>query len=128
MKYLVDTHAFLWLVFDDPRISDRAVALLEDPNNELWMSFASIWEMSIKHSLGKLKFDQPFEEFVTEHVLGTQLDLLPIQMSHLLEVNQLPWHHRDPFDRILAAQCKAEGFTLISNDRAFEGYGLDFVW
>lgn len=128
MKYLVDTHAFLWFVFDDPRISNRASSMIEDPGNELWISLASIWEISIKHSLGKLRFDKPLQAFISEHILETNLRVLSIDLSHLLRVNQLAWHHRDPFDRVLVAQCKSEGLQMISQDSVFASYGLDVAW
>ena len=128
MKYLLDTHAFLWFVFDDPRMSKRAASIIENPDNEIWMSMVSIWEISIKHSLGKLRFDQPFQSFITEHILETELQLISIKMPHLIMVNQLSWHHRDPFDRFLVAQCKEERLQLVSDDRMFVNYGVDVVW
>lgn len=128
MMYLLDTHAFLWFVFDDPRLSDRAADLIEDAGHELWLSYASIWEISIKHSLGKLKFDDPLDRFIEKHILETSLRLVTMDMRHLISVNQLPWHHRDPFDRLIAVQCQSEGLKIISNDRVFDQYGLEVAW
>lgn len=128
MMYLLDTHAFLWFVFDDPRLSDRAADLIEDAGHELRLSYASIWEISIKHSLGKLKFDDPLDRFIEKHILETSLRLVTMDMRHLISVNQLPWHHRDPFDRLIAVQCQSEGLKIISNDRVFDQYGLEVAW
>lgn len=128
MRYLLDTHAFLWFILNDSNLIPTAKSLIEDPNNEIYVSVASIWEIAIKTSLQKLNLPIPFQEFVPHHVLINSMILLPIQVTHLYEVAKLPFLHRDPFDRLLIAQSIDETMPLISRDKIFDDYSVTRLW
>ncbi len=128
MKILFDTHAFLWFVMNSPRLSPRAKALIEDPENDLGLSVASAWEIAIKLSLGKLRLDEKFETLITHELESNALTWLPIEMAQLAKVAELPFHHRDPFDRLLAAQSLTENMPILSRDAAFDAYGVERLW
>jgi PIN domain nuclease of toxin-antitoxin system len=131
MRLLADTHTFLWFVEGDPQLSPEARRLLEDPNNEILISMASIWEMAIKVSIGKLTLltpDKPFEVHLTEQLQGNGFGILPITLPHIFVVANLPFHHRDPFDRIITAQSLVERIPLISIDAIMDAYGLHRLW
>jgi PIN domain nuclease of toxin-antitoxin system len=104
MRFLLDTHAFLWFVMGDARLGAAARDTIEDTMHEKWISVASIWEIAIKHSLGKLTLAEPFEVLIPREIQSNGFRLLPIDLAHLTRVNVLPFHHRDPFDRLLIAQ------------------------
>ena len=123
MKLLLDTHVFLWWRADDPRLSAgprRAISRAA----EVFVSVASAWEIAIKISLGQLRIPGPVEEAV----LDSRFSPLPISFAHAAGVATLPFHHRDPFDRILIAQAQAEQLTLVSADRKLEPYGVPVMW
>lgn len=124
MKFLLDTHTFLWFVADDPKIPHEVTALIEDAANDKFFSIASAWEIALKISLGKLILSQPVEEFLPKQLQQNGIELLPITMRHILEVAKLPFHHRDPFDRLLVAQSLTESIPILSADPAFEAYGV----
>ena len=126
MRVLLDTHAFLWFVTDDPRLSRRARRAIVDAA-EAWLSIASCWEMAIKLSLGKLTLTSPIDRFLSEQLAANGLQLLHIELPHATRVAALAWHHRDPFDRLLAAQALAEDLTIVSSDRVFQKYGVPTV-
>lgn len=128
MKLLLDTHAFLWFILNDPRLSRTAAALLADPANELFLSPATYWEMAIKVSLGKYALPRPFADFMDDQLARNSLTVLPITAAHAAVVAGLPFHHRDPFDRLLAAQALAEGIALVSADTVFDAYGVVRLW
>lgn len=128
MKFVADTHAFLWFVTDSPQLSANAKSLLESPNSDRLLSVASIWEIAIKASIGKLSFDKPLEQFLPEQVALNYFQLLDISMPHVLRVAALPFHHRDPFDRMIIAQALAEGLPILSNDVALDAYGITRLW
>ena len=128
MKGLLDTHAFLWWITDDSRLSEKAREFISDGENELFFSAASGWEISIKAHLGKIELPEHPERFLTEQLHQNAVGVLPVNMSHALGVYGLPDHHRDPFDRLLVAQCAAEELPLISADRAFERYPVEVIW
>lgn len=124
MKLLLDTHAVLWWLLDDPRLSDRAAEALVDPANRVLLSAAVVWEIAIKRSLGKLEVPEDFR--ATLHRGGAQP--LSVSLSHAAAVERLPWHHRDPFDRMLVAQALAEDAAIVSRDGALQPYGVQLVW
>lgn len=131
MKLLLDTHAFLWFVEGDPQLSVTARHLIEDDNNELWLSMASLWEMAIKFSIGKLtalNTAHPFEQQIAEQLLRNDILILPILQLHVMRVASLPFHHRDPFDRLLAAQSLIEDIPLLSTDQVMDAYGVNRLW
>ena len=128
MRLLLDTQAFLYSITESPRLPRRAKALIEDLDNELLLSIASVWEMAIKVSLGKLALAAPLDELIPRHLELATITLLPITLAHVTTVATLPLHHRDPFDRMLVAQSKVEGVSLISGDSAFDGYPVHRIW
>ncbi|MDX6696273.1 MAG: hypothetical protein QOF02_3876 [Blastocatellia bacterium] len=127
MKLLLDTHAFLWFIEDNPRLSAQAKALLES-DAELLISIASLWEIAIKTSPGKLTIAQPYETFIQQQLELNAVTILPVSLAHLALVATLPFHHRDPFDRLLAAQAIVERAPLVSADAAFDAYSIDRKW
>lgn len=128
MKLLMDTHAFLWLSLDDPRLSQNARDLLADTDNELWLSPASYWEIAIKISLGKYQITETLEEFVDREIVNNGISILPISPQHAQVVTTLPFHHKDPFDRLLIAQAMAEQMDIVSKDDKFDPYAVQRHW
>lgn len=128
MKLLLDTHAFLWFIGGDERLSLTARTLIEDGANDAFLSVASLWEMAIKISLGRLQLAQPFEILIPQQLSLNHIGLLGITISHTAKVATLPFHHRDPFDRLLVAQAQVEQMSLVSNDPAFDAYGITRLW
>ena len=130
MKLLLDTHAFLWMLNDDYAAlrGKNAEKLFLDGNNHLFFSMASVWEMAIKAKLGKLDLKQPLEHFIPEQLAANGIQLLEIQLNHVLKTMTLPFHHRDPFDRLIIAQAQVEQMTLLSVDTIFTAYDVKLVW
>jgi PIN domain nuclease of toxin-antitoxin system len=126
MAVLLDTQAFLWWVTDDLRLSKRAARAIA--GSECLLSVASCWEMAIKVSLGKLTPPGPVERFVQEQLEVNGFSLLAVSLEHLGGLAALPFHHRDPFDRLLAAQALAEEVSIVSVDPVFRKYGVKRVW
>src|SRR5436309_2461922 len=124
MNLLLDTHAFLWFIANDPKLSNQAKSEIQTPTNRRFLSMASLWEMAIKVSLGKLRVTQPFEQFIPEQLQLNRIEVLAVEFAHVAAVVSMPFHHRDPFDRLLAAQCQIEGLPLLSNDPAFDAYSV----
>ena len=122
---LLDTHAVLWLLAGDERLSRRARAAIDASQRPLTVSAVSLWEVAIKRSLGKLSAPADLSRRLT--ALG-QIELLPISPLHAEAVGELPWHHRDPFDRMLVAQARMEKLAIVSSDPAFAQYGVDVIW
>lgn len=109
-------------------MSRKAKRLFLDKSNTIFLSIASIWEMAIKISLGKLALDEPLEAFVKNHVERNDIKILEIAPHHIYPLEDLPFHHRDPFDRLIIAQCMTEGFSIICSDKAFDDYPVSRVW
>lgn len=128
MILLLDTHTFLWFVMNDPRLSARAKSLIEDPGNQRLLSVASAWEMAIKVSLNKLTLTEPLHPFLLTQLTQNQTSLLPITLEHLQIVSSLPFHHRDPFDRLIIAQSLVDNLSLLSADASFDAYGVARLW
>ena len=128
MALLLDTHAFLWWVDDSPRLSKRARAAIGRSDATCYLSLASCWEMAIKISLGRLQLAQRLDRFVAEHMAANGLHPLGVQLPHAARVVDLPFHHRDPFDRLLAAQAIEEGLSIVSADPVFTRYGVKRIW
>lgn len=128
MNLLLDTHAFLWWATDDSRLSTRAREVLSDPEQRIFFSAASGWEMAIKANLGKLTFPRGLSDFVTSAVSSNGYEILSVSLAHALAVNDLPYHHRDPFDRILVAQSRVEGLTILSADQKIRAYDIEILW
>ena len=128
MKLLLDTHAFLWWIADDPSLSTRARRAIAGAANEVYLSAASAHEMAIKAGLGRLRLREPLEELVPREVAACGFRVLPVQLSHALGVSSLPPIHRDPFDRLLVAQARIEDLALVTIDKALGRYGVKIVW
>lgn len=128
MKLLLDTHAFLWWVDGTPALGRRATAAVADPQNEVMFSIASCWELAIKLSLGKLRVAQALDQFIPEQLRLNGFSVLDIRLAHAVRVAELPFRHRDPFDRLLAAQALEEALTIVSADRVFRKYGVSVLW
>ncbi|WP_417914737.1 type II toxin-antitoxin system VapC family toxin [Candidatus Electronema sp. JM] len=128
MKILLDTHAFIWWDSDISQLSPTALQLCQDPANTLLLSAASLWEMQIKQQLGKLKLKLSLREIVQTQQESNGLIVLPVQLAHVLLLEQLPLHHRDPFDRLLIAQANAEQAALLSCDSVFGKYQANVIW
>ncbi len=124
MRLLIDTHAALWLLADDERFSRRADELITDTSNEVLLSAAVVWEVAIKQSLGKLDAPEGFAGLLLE---GGAVGLA-IGIEHANAVHSLPWHHRDPFDRMLVAQAALEGAVILSNDERLQSYDIPLAW
>ncbi len=128
MKLLLDTHTFLWFIGDKPNLSSEAIAHINDVNNDLFLSIASVWEMAIKVRLGKLQVPQPFEPFITNQLKRNRISSLDITIAHTALIATMALHHRDPFDRLLIAQAMVEQVPIISGDEAFDAYGISRLW
>ena len=127
MKLLLDTHVFLWFVNDDPKLSNHIKDLIEDDDNVSYLSMASLWEMSIKFNLGKLTLEPNYEKFVEREVITSSIKLLNIELEHFQINAALPFHHRDPFDRLIIAQALAENLPIVSVDSAFKKYSVTLI-
>jgi PIN domain nuclease of toxin-antitoxin system len=127
-RFLLDTHTFLWWVSGAPELSSTARKTISDTGNECFLSIASCWEMAIKSSLGKLRLSKPVERFVHDLVTENGFRLLTIDLRHAAKVETLPFHHRDPFDRLLIAQAMTEKLTIVSADSMFSTYGVKLLW
>jgi PIN domain nuclease of toxin-antitoxin system len=128
VKLLLDTHAFLWLNDESERLSQAVKELCSSGEHEFYLSMASPWEMQIKHQLGKLSLAMPVAELVNKNTQENNITLLPIDLSHISYLEQLPAHHKDPFDRIIIAQAVIEGMTIVTIDHAFVDYPVQIVW
>ena len=128
MRLLLDTHAFLWWVDDAPALSKKARTAIANPDNECLLSLASCWEMAIKLSLGKLHLPGAIERFIPEQLAANAFRQLTIDFRHVARVATLPFHHRDPFDRLLAAQAIVERCSIVSADPMFRKYGVKRIW
>lgn len=122
MRLLLDTHVWLWMNLEPARLPSRFEAAMADPENDLVVSVASLWELSIKEKLGKITVGGPFLSFLETALEG--IEVLDIRRSHIERSYELPAVHRDPFDRIIIAQALADGLTLLSNDHLFAAYGI----
>jgi PIN domain nuclease of toxin-antitoxin system len=127
MRYLFDTHAFLWLATDDARLTAPVRAVFQDLEHECFLSAASIWEMAIKASLGKLTLGTSLSQLVKGGV-DRGVRILDVRAGHAYLVETLPYHHRDPFDRLLVAQATHEGMHLVSRDDRLDAYAVTRVW
>lgn len=125
---LLDTHALLWLLFADPRLSNTAEAAIADPTTEKSISMASLWEIAIKTQIGKLRLGMELETFFINEIEGRTVTVIPIELRDLLAYSALPLLHRDPFDRLLVAQATCRNLQIVSADPQIAAYGVPVVW
>lgn len=128
MKLLLDTHAFLWWIGDDARLSGPAREAIADPGNDVSFSVASAWELAIKTGVGRFEAEGELGPFLDEHLQRNSFRVLPVKLEHAVSVASLPAHHRDPFDRLLVAQAVAEGLTLVTRDPQLRKYDAPILW
>jgi len=128
MKLLLDTHALLWFIGNDAQLSTPARENIENPAHEKFVSAASLWEIAIKLSFEKLKLPRPFGEVFPQQLEVNGFDLLPISCVQLNQLVALPFHHRDPFDRLLIAQALADGMAIVTRDPEFSKYTAKTLW
>ena len=127
MTCLIDTSVLLWTLENSPKLSSKARQLIIDTENDILLSIVSIWEIAIKLSIGKLDLDYSIER-ILEEIYQQQFEILPISYEALKIVRELPFHHRDPFDRLIISEGKALAIPIVSNDPQFEKYYKDIVW
>lgn len=128
MGILLDTHAFLWMLDGDSRLSDTAIDTCKNRDNALYLSAASLWEIGIKTSLHKLELAPGWPEVIREEIRLNAIQWLPIELTHCTALQDLPFHHRDPFDRMLVAQATVEDLTLLSRDKQLHAYDIECRW
>jgi PIN domain nuclease of toxin-antitoxin system len=126
MKVLLDTHTFLWAIADERRLSPKARRLIASA--ETYWSVVSLWETLAKVAIGKIPLPQPAGAYLTRKLEFNGVRVLPVSLSHVLRVESLPLHHRDPFDRLLIAQSIEEGWPIVTADPWFERYPVDVIW
>jgi len=124
MKLLLDTHIFIWWANEPERLPDKANVALQDGANDLILSAVSAWEIQIKIQLGKLRLRQSLAELIKSQRETNDLQILPLELGHVLTIDTLPFHHKDPFDRLLIAQCVSERLTLVTADDNFSAYSV----
>jgi PIN domain nuclease of toxin-antitoxin system len=128
MRLLLDTHALLWFWEGNAALSAVARAAIEELDNGKHVSHVTVWEVAIKVSLGKLKLAVPYNDLFPGALMANGFRVLPTSFERFRELLMLPFHHRDPFDRLLIAQARVEGFTLVSSDTRFRAYGVPLLW
>ena len=128
MKVLLDTHAFLWLISGDDRLSETAQKTFLKPGNILFFSAASLWEICIKMSLGKLSLKSGWLKTIEDEMKINAIQWLSIEMTHCVKLINLPFHHRDPFDRMLVAQAMVDDMQLLSRDTRLASYEIKCIW
>ena len=127
MKALLDTQTFLWAISGDERLSQRAKQIFTGPS-DLWLSVASIWEILIKVQVGKMPLPLPTGPYIVKKLVENRIETLPVSRDHVLRVETLPMHHRDPFDRMLIAQSLEEKLPLATADKVFTRYPIEVIW
>lgn len=128
MRALLDTHALIWWLFDDPKLPATAREAIRDPNHQILVSPVSAWEIATKHRLGKLPEAGDLPERFDHYVAAARFRELPVSIAHALAAGRLPGPHKDPFDRMLIAQALSEQIEIVSGDRVFPDYGARVIW
>jgi PIN domain nuclease of toxin-antitoxin system len=128
MKLLLATHTFIWWDSEPAKLSAQALALCQDRQNVLLLSVVSVWEMQVKLQLGKLRLTLPLKEIIETQQQTNNIEVLPVTLAHVLALENLPTHHKDPFDRLLVAQAIVEKAVLISSDQNVVKYPVNVVW
>ena len=128
MRLLLDTHTLLWFISNDPQLSSDAKGQIEHLDNIKYVSVVSLWEIAVKVSINKLTLPKPFEESFPQQLEENGFELLPVAFPHLYKILTLPFHHRDPFDRLLVAQAMVENMTLVTRDTNIPKYPVNTLW
>lgn len=128
MRLLLNAHTLLWFRGDHPRLSPKARAVIGDQGNDWLLGIGTCWEIAIKVSFGRLKLTQPYAQFNESALPAHQVELLPIDLRHISRLSELAFHHRDPFDRLLAAQALEETLPVVSMDTALDAFGVQRLW
>ncbi|KAF0192185.1 MAG: PilT domain-containing protein [bacterium] len=128
MKILIDTCSFLWFIEDNPKLSSVAKSLIEDEDNEIFLSIISVWEIAIKTSIGKLSITDTLSEFIKTQLKVNDIKLLNISLEDTYLVSSLPFHHKDPFDRLIISQAITGKLPIISYDSIFDSYSVSRLW
>lgn len=128
MRVMLDTHTFIWYVTNNSKLGVTTKVIIDDGNNEAFLSIASIWEMAVKQSIGKLSFGLPFRMFIEQQLSLNRIELLNINLAHIDIIASLPLHHRDPFDRLIIAQAMVENIPILSADVIFDSYPIQRWW
>jgi len=128
MNYLLDTHTFLWFIENNKNLPDSTRSLIQTTQDNVYVSIVTPWEIAIKTSIGKLSLSKPIEALFPSEMTINSFILLPISYSHSIELVKLPFHHHDPFDRMLIAQAMNESLSIISRDTSFDDYGIHRIW
>ena len=128
MQTLIDTHTLLWIVDNDPKLSKKAKSIYLNPDNDIYISLASIWEVVIKVSLQKLIIEDTVANFITTQIKGNSIKILDIKLKHIVALENLPYYHRDPFDRLIITQSMLEKIPVLSRDSIFDQYPIKRIW
>lgn len=128
MTYLIDTHVFIWWLQDNRELSERSRNIMSNAANEIFLSIASLWEISIKLSIGKLKINDYSTAYIEKQLVSNDIQLLPIKLSHTVNLHSMPNHHKDPFDRMIISQALEENLAIITKDNQFENYNIEVIW
>lgn len=128
MRLLLDTHTLIWSAEAPGRLSPAALSAVQDPLNDRLLSAATLWELSIKVGQGKLSLSLPYRQWIERAIADLKLSILPVTVEYADRQSILPWHHKDPFDRLLIAQSLVEGIPIVSVDVAFDPYGVTRIW
>lgn len=127
MNYILDTHTIIWFLNGDDKLSDKSKEIIENQENVKFVSIASIWEIAIKISLDKFKFDKGFKKFL-DMIVNNGFDIIPITFDHAMTVSTLEFIHRDPFDRLIISQALTDNLTVITKDESFQKYNVKTTW
>lgn len=128
MNLLLDSHAFIWMHEEPQKLSVNAASEIINPANQLFLSVTSVWELQIKIAIGKFRFSDTLENVILQEQQANNLQILPVKLAHALYLENLPLHHKDPFDRLLISQAIVENMTLISADANFANYQINLLW
>ena len=127
MRYILDTHTLIWYFEDNSELSFKAKSIIEDIDNEIFVSMASLWEIGIKVGLGKLIIPFDIDEIIAR-IRKESMNMITIDIKHVKGIQTLPHHHRDPFDRMIIAQAKVDNCTVITRDATFDAYDVPILW
>ena len=128
MNILLDTHALLWLITGDKRLSKTSMKIFLNTDNRLYFSIISLWEICIKKSLDKISLKNNWLDIIQEEMKTNSIQWLPVEVHHCAKVIELPFYHRDPFDRMLIAQAMTEDLSILSRDNRFSAYDIKCIW